>query len=273
MFQRGHIQDFARLGLNEQTRWILFADLPIPQIETAVAQEVAGFRFITSTIVWLDIVASITAGTAPMLVSHHSRILTAGSQTQLRDIMGCDNWVLLQIARIARLYENMNRTTQEGQDDLTGFGESASEIRLGLQYSTSQIARATSPRVTTEDPHALITRVFANMAVVYLHLVMHGFQKLDLMDDVLCSSMRIIRTRSGRHLQALVPPLFILGVIAKQEDQQFLRDILSIPPLLDPFLRHRLRLLPILEDIWKRRDTPGFAWHHCVELTKDILLV
>jgi hypothetical protein len=41
------------------------------------------------TIIWLDIVASITAGTAPVLLSYHSGVIASSSQTKLEDIMGC----------------------------------------------------------------------------------------------------------------------------------------------------------------------------------------
>ncbi|CAO2648883.1 Nn.00g098320.m01.CDS01 [Neocucurbitaria sp. VM-36] len=274
MFQRGHNNEFAQLSLNEETRWILSADLPLHGSDAAVAQEVVCFRFVTGTILWLDIVASITAGKTPLLLSHHSRMLAAGSQTQLREVMGCENWVLLQISRISRLHENKVQAIQQGKIDLTDFEKDASEINFGLQYGISQISSASPPPSTTEDPHTFVTQMFAYMAAVYLHLVIHGFQKLYLLDKALSNAMGIIRDHtSSRLLQAMVAPLFVIGTIAKQEDQQCLRYTLASPPLVDPFLRHRTRLLPMLEIIWKRRETFGFAWSDCVELTKDVLLV
>ncbi|KAF1845719.1 uncharacterized protein K460DRAFT_405959 [Cucurbitaria berberidis CBS 394.84] len=276
MYRRGHSNAFAQLGLNEETRWILSADLPLSEGSAAISREAAGFRFFSGTLVWLDIVSSITAGRTPLLLSHHARILGAGSQTQLRDIMGCENWVLFQIAQICRLHEDKNRAIQKGQVDRTHFEEAATGIKLGIQFSISHISDANSPRGVAmhEDPRILITRMFAHMAAVYLHLVTYGFEKLDYVSTAFQDALAILKTqRSSRLLLVLTTPLFILGSIVKPGDQQFFRDILSSPPLLDPFLQHRMRILPILEEIWARQNTPGFTWNHCVEIAQDILLV
>ena len=278
MFQRGHSHshDFARSSLKEETRWILSADLPLPTDDVVVSQEVVGFRFVTGTIIWLDIASSITMGKAPALLSHHAQMLSAGSQTQLRDIMGCENWVLLLLARISVLHENKSQAVLQGQADFSHFKKTASEITLGIEFSISHIPSANDLRgsVTGDNSCNLITRMFAYMAAVYLHLVMYGFDKLDLVAATFSSAVTMLQTQiSNRLLPALVSPLFIIGSIAKPGDQRFFREILSSPPLLDPFLQHRARLLPILEQIWSGQETPGFSWNHCVELAKDILLV
>ncbi len=75
-------------------------------------------------------------------------------------------------------------------------------------------------------------------------------------------------------LSALVLPLFIIGAAASDEDQPFFRDVFSRPPLLDPMLKHRVRIMPILEEVWRRRRTSlWFGWSDCLELTADILLL
>lgn len=64
-------------------------DQPLTDEGAAIAQEGMTFRFMGGTIIWLDIVASITAGTAPVLLSYHSGVIASSSQTKLEDIMGC----------------------------------------------------------------------------------------------------------------------------------------------------------------------------------------
>jgi hypothetical protein len=80
---------------------------------------------------------------------------------------------------------------------------------------------------------------------------------------------------SKQLLPAMVTPLFIIGCVARQGDEQkFFREIFSSPQMLDPLMIHRERILSILEVIWTARQTTSdFAWEDCVELTKDILLI
>lgn len=125
------------------------------------------------------------------------------------------------------------------------------------------------------DPPTLVIHIFAYMASLYLHLVTHGFQKLEALDATISGAKRMLQTQISIHLlPALVSPLYIIGSVARQGDEQFFRNIFSSPPLLDPLLKHRGRILPILEEIWSRRQTtPGFAWKDSLELTYDILLL
>ena len=125
------------------------------------------------------------------------------------------------------------------------------------------------------DPPTLVTHIFAYMASLYLHLVIEGFQRLEVLDTTVSEAMTMLRTQIPTQiLPALVSPLYIIGSVARKEDEQYFRDIFSSPPLLDPSLKHRKRILPMLEEIWsKLRTAPLFAWEDSVELTDDILLL
>jgi hypothetical protein len=106
-------------------------------------------------------------------------------------------------------------------------------------------------------------------------MLVQGFQHLILLDKTTSEAMTMLRTQTSTNLlPSLVCPLFFIGCVARQEDKQFFRSVFSSPPLLDPLLKHRGRILPILEDIWSKRATIlGFGWEGCVELTKNLLLI
>jgi C6 transcription factor Pro1 len=125
------------------------------------------------------------------------------------------------------------------------------------------------------DTHTLVTRIFALMALVYLHLVCHGFQQLELLTRI-SETMEILQLDTSKQLfSAMVTPLFMIASVARQGDEQdFFREVFSSPQLLDPLIIQRQRILPILEVIWSSRQTiSDFAWEDCVELTKDIFLI
>lgn len=190
---------------------------------------------------------------------------------------------MLQIGRIAELYERKIRASQQGQFDCREFEQTVTainrEIQCGLtqgaleNFNISEGHAATILNSLNES--TLITHIFATMATVYLLLVVQGFQNLERVDAIISEATKVLQSKVPKHfLPALVCSLFIIGSVAKQEDEQFFRDIFSSPPMLDPTLKHRGRILPILEEIWSRRKTtPAFMWEDCLELTSDVLLL
>jgi len=190
---------------------------------------------------------------------------------------------MLQIGRIANLCERKIRASQQGQFNYREFEQTVTtidrEIQFGLtqggleNFNISEGGAATILNSLNES--TLITHIFASMATIYLHLVVQGFQNLERVDAIISEATKVLRSKVPKHfLPALVCPLFIIGSVAKQEDEQFFRDIFSSPPMLDPALKHRRGILPILEEIWSgRKTTPAFMWEDCLRLTSDILLL
>jgi hypothetical protein len=272
-----------RIGLTEPTRQNLHKDRLVSNQDPAVAQDILCFRFLSGTTIWLDIISSITTGKAPVLLPYLSSILASDSQIKLGDIMGCKNCVMLQIGRIATQYEHKSRDKQTGQFDSIEFKQTTCDIKLEIERSLSQGAFADldhPEQNSTDVPHTspnppimqkLVTCVFAQMALVYLHLVTHGFQELESLGSDISETMGLLQTRVAKHvLPALISPLFIIGAVARQVDEQFFRDIFSSLPLLDPRLKHRGRILPILELIWERRQTAlPFRWQDCLFFKLD----
>jgi C6 transcription factor Pro1 len=273
-----------QFGLAEKSRKILCEDLPLSEYEPAVAEEVMTFRFLGGTIIWLDIICSITAGTAPHLLAYHFSVITADSQTKLEDIMGCKTWTVLQIGRIASLHYHQTQAKKQGHFDCTEFDQNVEDIGREIQYDIihgawdSLEVSETDPALAfrkSSAPPRLVTLIFSYMASVYLHLVIHGYQKLDLLDSIVSKAMRVLQNQiPSNHLPALVPALYVIGSVAKQRDEQFFRTIFSSLPLMDSSLKHRGKILLILEEIWSRRLTrPDFAWKDSLDLTQDILLI
>ncbi|CAM1509906.1 Fc.00g002410.m01.CDS01 [Cosmosporella sp. VM-42] len=278
MYRQSYKNNLAKFGLEEESRKILNEDLPPPENEGMVTSEVVTFRFFSATMIWLDIISSITAGIAPYLLGHHSRFAATDSRTKLEDIMGCKNSVMFQIGRIAALYDHKTRALQQGDFGCTEFEQAVVEISRDVQRGLSQYASECDSVPwfnRRSDPPKLLTNIFRHMASVYLHLVTHGFQKLEALDDSISRVMKLLQTQTSTYLlPALVAPLFIVGSVAREGDEPFFRHIFSSQELLDPSLEHRGKILPILEDIWMRRRVNScFAWGDSLELTTDILLV
>ncbi|KAK9238080.1 fungal-specific transcription factor domain-containing protein [Lipomyces kononenkoae] len=284
MFNRGYTDKSTVFGLAEKSRRILDENLRLAEDEPGDIEEVASFRFLSGTMIWLDITASITAGTAPHLLPYHQCAIASNSQTKLEDIMGCKNWVMLQIGRIAALHERKTQALHRGHFASSEFEQTVGDISRDIQCGLTQealegfsILESDSATAfnTKSDPRTLVTRIFAYMASIYLHVVTHDFQKLEVLDTTISEAMRMLQTQVPTHLlPSLVSSLYVIGSVARQGDEQFFRNIFSIPPLLDPFLEHRARILPILEEIWTRRQTtPSLTWKDTHDLTHSLLLL
>jgi C6 transcription factor Pro1 len=284
MYQLGYKQNLVYFNLAEKSRTILCEDLPLSEDEPTVTREVVSFRFLGSTMIWLDITSSITTGMTPYLLSHHSSALAPGSQVKLENIMGCKNWVMLQIGRISALHERKTQALRQGNFNCVEFEPIVADINREIQYGISQEAwerfNISEPNPakdsnTLSDPTEVITNVFTSMGLIYLQLAIQGFQNLEILDATISAAVGTLKTQIPTHLlPALVAPLYVIGCVAKQEDEQFFRKIFSSSPLLDPSLKHRGRILPILQEIWaERRTTPGYSWEGSLELAQNMLLV
>ena len=284
MYQNESEKNLASFGMADSSRTVLSEDYsPLEHGHVAV-EEVASLRFFSGTIIWLDIISSITAGQAPRLLPYHTSLIASKPQTNLEAIMGCRNWVMLQISRIAALHEQKTQAIRQPHFDCTEFKQTVVNIRKQVQCGLTQLAleafsisegASAATFEPVSDPPTLVTHIFAYMATLYLHLVIEGFQDLKVLDTTISEAMKMLRTQiPPQLLPALVLPLYVIGSVARQGDEQFFRDVFSSPPLLDPLLRHRGTILPVLEEIWsKRRSAPFFAWENSLELTHDILLL
>ncbi|OBT86180.1 hypothetical protein VE02_06230 [Pseudogymnoascus sp. 03VT05] len=271
MYQRYNINDSASLDLSSESRAAL-NDLPLLEREALVSNEAAHSKFISGTLIWLDIISCITATTTPHLLLYHSTIMATDSQTQLEDIMGCKNWVMLQIGRIAALHADKLQALRQGHYNCVGFKQTIIDINIEIR---SGLDVSGPGSVALCNPPALITPLFASMALVYLHLITHGFQQLEALDAIISRAMIMLQTEVPTHLlPAVVAPLYVIGTVARQGDEQFFRDVFSSPPLLNTSLKQRARILPALEDVWnKRRADSSFLWESSLEPLHDILLI
>lgn len=270
--------NFDFLNLSEKSRSILLEDLPIQDVDDLVVGEVTNFRCLGITAIWLDIIYSITVGKPPQLLFHHSKSLSPTSQIKLEYLFGGKNWIMLQVGRISALYERRTRAINQGQFDCVAFECTVMDIGREIETMLSECSledfdnsEPLSPSIPTTT---LVTRLFSHMASIYLHVISQGFQNLEILGPTISEALSMLQTQIAvKFLPGLVCPLYFIGAVVSSGDEQYIRNLFSSPPLSDPSLKHRDRILPTLEEIWRRRcSTTGFAWEDCLALSHDFLL-
>lgn len=197
--------------------------------------------------------------------------------------MGCKNWVMLQIGRIAGLHEYRAASMRQGYVNCAEFKLRADkikeELQSGLAESTLSFLSISDPEFASScnpfiSPQMFTTQLFALAASIYLHLVIFGYQQdSEALNTMVSEAVTLIRRHIPADLiHALVCPLYIIGSAARCEDETVFRYIFSSPPLLDPSLEHRAKFLPFLEEIWRMREA-GWEWETNIQLSGSNLLL
>jgi hypothetical protein len=248
--------------------------------------ELITFSFFSGVIIWLDAISCITSGQCPDVLCIYPAALSPKSNIHLEDIMGCKVWAMILIGRVAELQAYKSKVRERGEMDEIELAGKADRIRQDINESiaanslsclnlSNQVGELSycSPRSSP----LLITQIFALAAGIYLHLVIFGFQEgTECLRSKLSEAMDILHTETPRDiLPSLVCPLYIIGCVARPEDQPFFRDVFLSAPLLDPSLKHRARILPVLEAIWNARNyrSTTMGWDDVLQMTDANILL
>jgi C6 transcription factor Pro1 len=246
----------------------------------SLCEEVSSMRFMSSAVIWLDIIGSITEGTEPRLLPMHDMELGTGTGILLEEVMGCQNKVIVQIGRIAALHARRSTAVRTGcllEPEL--LIQEIGNIRENLYQADQEVItlmrEVHEPRQKESETIAKVTRFFSDAAKIYLHLITTGFQASDALQQLTAEAMTYLLAHiTSELINGLVCPLFIVGcAVDRQDDQDLLRRTFTSHQFLNPLFKHRARLLPILDQIWKERWNGEFSWDNVVKLTHDILLI
>lgn len=232
---------------------------------------------------WLDIVSTITTGKLPRVIHFIPEEISSNSGIRLENVMGCKNWVMLQIGRISGLYEFKTEALRQGhvvcEEFESRFEDIRRELQIGLASSSLSLLSVSDPEFANAcnafiTPQQFTTHLFALSATIYLHLVVFGYQSdSETLKSMVSEAITLIRRHIPADLtHALVCPLYIIGSAARSEDEALFRHVFSSPPLLDPSLEHRAKFLPLLEEIWRMRET-GWEWGTNIQLSGSSLLL
>ncbi|KAG5957510.1 hypothetical protein E4U58_005927 [Claviceps cyperi] len=258
----------------EEALAILRSSMPSEGEAADLCEDVSSMRFMSSAVLWLDIVGSVTEGAEPRLLSMHDQDLGTGSGIRLEEVMGCQNQVMVQLARIAALQATWKSV------EVSANGYEVADIQNALHRahrdSLALMQEEHAPQRRICRTIAIVSIMFCHAAGVYLHLITNGFRDDHTLQQLTADAMPFLRTEVTAELTTgLVCPLFIIGCAATTTDEQALfRTTFSSHEFLNPLFKHRPRLLPILEEIWRERwKNDAYSWNNVVRLSRDILLV
>lgn len=205
-------------------------------------QDIAS-NFCTGAIMWFDILSSATTGKKPSLHTSHQRLLKSRAPIiNLKNIMGCENSVMILIGEIAVLQEWKTNQKANGTLNVWSLVDKAKWILEALEreIERSEVTLAANagaamienPELGKDYEVYTATNIFACAALVYLHTVVCGFyQSLPEIkkgvEQTIIAMKRIRQCDKGAQARFLVWPAVIAGSLADEAQEEFFRDFLS----------------------------------------------
>lgn len=251
-------------------------------------------RIFAGMIAWFDILGAVSLRRKPMTsMSLLEQMLADNSSVQLKDIMGCENKIMLGIAYTAYLSAwKEHQLMATGVYDVQTAGDFATRIieqylhqpaTFGPEppflWPSDPFNPPAAPRWADNTvPPPTVTSLFRAAARVYLETVIAlpgNFDDLALHTDLAMNVLGAIPPSDAD--RSLVWPLTVIGSMARAEHRGYIADRFA---RLDG--RHQLgncgHAEALVRDVWQRRDAydhaaaaaptpfmvPVVDWMHCM---------
>jgi hypothetical protein len=232
-------------------------------------------RFLSAVLIWFDILACVSTGSAPVLQEYHATFLTGIEPlVQLDGVMGCRSDVMIIISEIAGLEAWKKQSKSQGKLSNIKLVTRATNIETNLEAVASSLADVMS---RSPGDRYEVTQLFASAALVYLHVVVSGFQfSLPEIRDTVALSMTMFEQLSdAKLLRSLVWPLCVTGCMATKDQEGFFRDLvmgMSVEAYMFGSTRSALR---IMENCWEKREAleEGWDWAACMNSLGHLTLI
>ncbi|KAK5694483.1 hypothetical protein LTR97_009073 [Elasticomyces elasticus] len=249
----------------------------------APSAEEAAFRFSSALLMFDDIIASTTLQQPPQLYDLHQSLLAAETAIDLKAAVGCENWVLLQIGRIAALDANKQQCKRAGNLDIVELVQSAMPIKASIEANLARLE--TGPTPSSQDTGnlldalaaghlrqpgtpsvdcqtSLINNIWAHAAILYLSVVVSGWQPAsgEIRHHVQKAVDLLARVSPRALLRAVCWPLCVVGCLAEPGQENQLRALVQALQPLSLF-GTLYKALEIMEAVWQNRDSTFAADH------------
>ena len=287
----------AIMGRLGPSPWIL----PEQSLQVPSAEQ-AAFRFSSALLILDDIVASTVLQVQPRLYEYHRSLLgeTDGTSAplDLEAVVGCQNWALLHIGDIAALDAWKQQCKRAGNLDVMDLVHRATAIKISVEVQLTRLEANQAFNSTKggsmlsifesnfdgqqskplTGQSSLVTRVWAHAALIYLFVVVSGWQPGSI--DVRYHVSRIIELLTRQMsppelLRTIVWPFCVAGCLAQPEQEASLQRMAEAlqPPGAYGTVR---KALEIMDNVWQSRgvgDAANRDLATCLKSQGDLVLL
>ena len=269
-------------------------DLSIPSAEQAA------FRFSAGLLIFDDIIASTVRKQQPRLYRYHGGLLDRMNDItppfDLEEIMGCQNWVVRQLGEIATLEAWKQERKEAGDLDVMEMVHRAQSIKellvaqlMRLEIETQTSSNESSSLLKVLNPsyqylhdvtgrNSLITRLWAHATLLYLAIVVSGWQPASANVRSHISSIITLLTQANvpsLWLRTVVWPFCVAGCLAEPEQECKFRALAAASQPVCVFKTVH-KALEIMETVWGLRgasDTASWDLATFFSMQRDFILL
>ncbi|KAI1421287.1 fungal-specific transcription factor domain-containing protein [Xylaria sp. FL1777] len=237
--------------------------------------EQAAFRFSSTLLIFDDVVASTVLQEQPRLYEFHQCLLEdihdTGPAIDLEAVVGCQNWVLVNIGEIAVLDAWKQRCKSGGSLDMMELVRRAAAIKNALETHLARLQTNTTDnpkednsvldvlieKSPTASQTPLVTLAWAHAALIYLSVVVSGWQPASA--EIQCHVRRIIEVPMREIsppalLRTMVWPLCVAGCLAEPEQAaQLCGTIEALQPR--SVFGTLQKALEVMKNVWCQGNT------------------
>lgn len=256
----------------------------VPLNCSILSPEQAALRFFAAMLSYQEIIACTARETTPILMKYYDELFSNESNNSqpdlldLRNYIGCHNWVMLSIAKIASLNEWKKSAKRAGALDMMDLVRRATSIQDELRAGSARLEAAASvprpqpplgpywpletilaksnisPASQSADQSA-ISRIWAHAAHVYLNTVLSGWQPCNpQLRSHVAQALDLLSTIDNPSwLRTLAWPFCVTGCFATEEQETAFRNVANASGGLAMFGTVR-DALAIMERVWSLRS-------------------
>lgn len=265
----------------------------------------AAFQFYASFLLYADVIASIQLGRPPQLRCHHQSLIASpeafiapdGSAQPLPGLeayIGCHGWIFTTLVEISEMEAAKRSSQPKGNRLLAELMRKGYDLKTKLHASMKEIDANIRPeRQTTQldstrsgnqneklqlQKNIVITKVWLHAAMIYLSVVLDGWQPSSLyIRENVNSILSILDIFSSElSIRSVMLPLCISGFLAMPEQECTFRRFFSALESLQA-LGPAKRALRLIEQVWELRDElDGDSWgfYDCFQIMgSEVLLI
>ena len=249
----------------------------------------AALRFFTASLLYVDVLASVTLGDAPRLVRYQPPVMPAcekfpsspapqpAGPLDLEEFFGLPNWMVQVLGDVAALESWKRVQMQMGTLDaceLAARGKVLSDAMLavlqGLEThpqmrdgSQHSFALLVADPVTAMDPddQPRYKAMWLLSALSYLNVVLYGWrpESPEIRWSVAKVTELLAQVPKGIWLRALAWPMCVSGCLSPQDDENTYREIAARLGSLQVFGTIK-EAVEVMEAVWARRDMIDESW-------------
>lgn len=255
------------------------SDMPeIPDAQCNIPTELLSesekpaFEFLLGWYTYCFINATASLGLTPQSAQSiaRTRALYHRGQSRLKDLLGCEDWVMLTLLDIAILKDWKQKNSTAGTLSFRELNRRAHIIEDRLHDGVLQFANPLPPSESLmEEGKRMVSNIYVNAALVFLHVVVSGFHPEipEIQQSVWCTLQALEYMREHSAINFPSWPFCVAGCLALESQYPRFRALVS--PIEKG--KHPLVLsmwtLEILEECWKIRATQPAGEETCSWVT------